>query len=79
MTEELTPEDAVAWVRSLGGTVLMTQTLSAIADLIESQQARIEALERIIRTRTEVSGHNPHGLSDADAGLLLDVITEDTP
>jgi hypothetical protein len=42
---------------------------------------RIDALERIIRTRTEVSGHNPYGLSDADADLLRSIIearNEDT-
>ena len=83
----MTDEPRRHWQFTLGATTYYSAADAAKAigrkmrrqqRLIESQQARIDALERIIRTRTEVSGHNPYGLSEADADLLRSII-EDAP
>lgn len=52
----------------------------ATADLIESQQARIEELERIVRTYAVMTRTQGLGLSESDAALLASLAASpDTP
>lgn len=58
----------------------VARQLRAAADLIESQHARIEELERIVRTYAVMTRTQGLGLSESDAALLASLAASpDTP
>lgn len=81
MSTEPTPENLRGWADSLHRRetiVFGPDSRLPSAEYLRSAADRIEALERIVRTRVENSGLNPlYGLSDADADLLRSIIEAD--